>query len=396
VKATLRHPALFAARAISIGEAASLRRATSRFWSWEPNREPGRFNPMSVAGEFAERLHEAVGLQSGSTDPVGLCLSGGVDSASLAASLALHDRRDVIAYTFESEGDEARDGLASKVVSEYLKLENRTIRQPADGAPDDDEISRLAWLAEGEFSPAFSERLEIAKAARADGVGVLLNGQGIDEVLGGTWATYNAFRNAALVRHLRAEVVPSPRGWPSFSPEVLGAVGQDLSGWMGRRQEGWWAQIMSRELARDHARLSNGALRYEDRMCAAHGVEARSPFLDHPLLEFLASLPEGSRLEMFTSKRVLRAAAARVLPRNIAGRPPAVSPSWRSTMSRGVIERGADLAALLERERVEENGWFSWSDVQSMKASGDWVALDHVLILHLLDENFIRNFRAAR
>lgn len=153
---------------------------------------------------------------------------------------------------------------------------------------------------------------------------------------------------------------------------------------------------MSRELGRGHARLSNGALRFEDRTCAAHGVEARSPFLDHSLLDFLASLPEGSRLEMFTSKRVLRAAAARVLPRNIAGRPPAASPAWSTAMSPGVIERDGPLSSLLARERVEETGWFSWADVESMKASGDHAALDHVLILHLLDEIFIRDFRAGR
>jgi hypothetical protein len=73
-----------------------------------------------------------------------------------------------------------------------------------------------------------------------------------------------------------------------------------------------------------------------------------------------------------------------------------VSPAWGSTIAPRVLERGGNVAALLSRERVEENGWFAWKDVEAMRSAGDFESLDHVLILHLLEEVFIRDFRVGR
>jgi asparagine synthase (glutamine-hydrolysing) len=371
------------------------KRATSRYWSWEPSRETGRLNPMNVAADFAASLHEAVGLQLEADVPVALSLSGGVDSAVVAASMVLHGRRDIVSYTFESENDETRDGLASQVTAQFLKIENRKVTRALTSVTDED-LSRLAWQSEGEFTLGFLERLEIAKAARDAGAKVLVTGQGIDEVLTGNYSSYDVFRNLALVRHLRGEIEPSPRGWPRFSPEVLGAVGADLSGWMGRDGEAWWAERAATTLHREHARLSSGLLRFEDRMCAAAQVEARVPLLDHELLGFCGSIPEGSRAELFTGKTLLRSVAMKFLPRNIAGRPRTVSSAWQRPMSAGVMENRGALARLLDEEAVNARGWFSWQDVEAMRRGGDWVSLDHVLILHLMDEIFIRDFRLAR
>jgi asparagine synthase (glutamine-hydrolysing) len=65
-----------------------------------------------------------------------------------------------------------------------------------------------------------------------------------------------------------------------------------------------------------------------DRTAMAHGVEERTPFLDHRLFEFAAALPTGSRLRGLKGKEILRRWASRILPAHVTGR---IGPTRRVT-----------------------------------------------------------------
>ena len=59
----------------------------------------------------------------------------------------------------------------------------------------------------------------------------------------------------------------------------------------------------------------------QDQMAMAASIESRVPFLDHELVEFAARLPDSWKLRGFTTKRILRSAAADSPPREILERP---------------------------------------------------------------------------
>jgi asparagine synthase (glutamine-hydrolysing) len=67
--------------------------------------------------------------------------------------------------------------------------------------------------------------------------------------------------------------------------------------------------------------LSEGVLVKVDRMSMAHGLEVRSPLLDHRIYEFAANLATSHKVRGMTGKRLLRAAARRVLPDHVVRRP---------------------------------------------------------------------------
>lgn len=368
-------------------------RSTTRYWTYEPSEEPGRENGLVLIEKFKAAVHEAVGMQLVADVPIAASLSGGVDSAAIVASMVLHGRRDVRTYTVEFEGDETGDVRHAQLSAMFLKVEN--VKVPVSMA-DAGDIARTAWFAEGEFDLGFVARHALSKKVYADGAKVLLSGQGIDEILTGYHKTYEAFRRGNLIQKLRAEMAVSYRGWPVFTWDVIDQAGGHLSTFLGRNPSKFWAQISADQLTRDFGRLANGMLRFEDRMGMAGHVEVRVPFLDHHVLELCASVPEESRAELFSSKKILRAAVSQLLPRQIAWRPKVGFNVSAVPLSKLVIEGGGDLVDLLEEPAVKQRGWFYWEDVQGMRSAGDYRALDHVLILHLLDELFMRNYDASR
>jgi asparagine synthase (glutamine-hydrolysing) len=368
-------------------------RSTSRYWKYEPSDDPGRENGPLLIEKFKASVHEAVGMQLVADVPIAASLSGGVDSAAIVASMVLHGRRDVRTYTVEFEGDQTGDFRHAQFAAAFLGVEN--VRVPCALA-DASDIARTAWHAEGEFDLGFVARYALSKAVYADGAKVLLTGQGVDEILTGYYSTYEAFRRAALVRKLRADMAVSYRGWPVFSLDVIDEAGHHLSTYFGRRPESFWAEVSSNQLERDFGRLANGMLRFEDRMGMAGHVEVRVPFLDHHVLDLCAAVPEGSRAELFSSKRILRAAVAQLLPRQIAARPKVGFNVSAAPLSKVVLDAGGDLLDLLDEPAVRDRGWFYWDDVKAMREAKDYRALDHVLILHLMDELFIRRYDSGR
>ncbi|MBZ5589188.1 MAG: asparagine synthase (glutamine-hydrolyzing) [Acidobacteriia bacterium] len=368
-------------------------RTISRYWSYEPSREAGRQDERLVLETFQSLVHEAVGMQLVADVPIAASLSGGVDSATIVTSMALHGRRDVRTYTVEFEGDATRDSEHAQVVAAFLGVENVRVPCGFGGVRD---IARTAWFAEGEFDLGYVARQALAQAVYADGAKVLLSGQGIDEILTGYFQSYKWFRRRALRRRLLRDLSVSFREWPLFAWEPLDEEGERLAAHLGGDPERWWAELTATQLARDFRRLGSGWLRFEDRMGMAGHVEVRVPFLDHRLLEFCASIPEGNRVELFSGKRILRAAASRFLPPQISLRPKVAFNASAAPLSKLVLENGTEMMDLLEEPAVEERGWFDWNTVQGMKANRNYKALDHVLILHLLDELFIRRYDATR
>ena len=371
-----------------------------RYWSYAPGEGVrGRGEAAQDVQSFRDLFEETVRLQLVADVPVAAALSGGIDSAAVVAAIVRAGRSDIRTYTVEFGDDASGDAHHARLAARSLGVSNTTVACPID-AGTVEALPFVAWAAEGEFDLGYVGRYALARAVHADGAKVLLSGQGIDELLTGYCPTYARYREGALERHLSERVRPTYRGWPAFSPGVLedmaarlarddGAAGPDLPP---------LSRIVSAELRAEHSRLATSLLRFEDRMGMAGHVEVRVPFLDHRLVEFCAGFEEPDRARLFSGKSLLREAVAGWLPEAITQRPKVGFNRSAPALSALVLAQpeGAPLRDLLSRDVVESRGYFTWARCESLLRARSFAALDHVLVLHLLDELFVRNFDPRR
>jgi len=105
----------------------------------------------------------------------------------------------------------------------------------------------------------------------------------------------------------------------------------------------------------------------QDQMSMATSIESRVPFLDHPLVEFAASLPDSWKLSRFTTKRILREAMNGVLPPSILNRPKMGFPVPFAAWTRGAWN-GVVRDVLLDRQ-ARERGLFDAGAIDQLLAA---------------------------
>ena len=310
-----------------------------------------------ASGEFRGLLEDAVRLRLRSDVPVGTCLSGGLDSSSIVGLTA----------ALRGGGAPARKSFSivypipgldeSAYVDEVVAQTGVESHRATPGA---DELRRdLDALVRAQEEPFPSagpySQWRVMQLARAQGVTVLLDGQGADEVLGGYHYHYGPFlaetaRTHGLPAAFRAarqaaEVTGRPLG---FFVALLGYHGLPLpmklrslalarGATHGRVPPGLIDPEVGRALAtrppseRHRARPSLSAerraniaatslpalLRYEDRNSMAFSVEARTPFLDYRLVERALAFPADSLIHDGWTKHVLREAARGLVPESV-------------------------------------------------------------------------------
>jgi len=370
-----------------------------RYWRYQPSDAVQGSAPERPVETFRDLLEEAVRMQLVADVPVAAALSGGVDSAAVVAAIVRAGRRDIRTYTVDFGGDASGDVGHARLVAESLGVQNTAVPCPIDAATLD-LLPLVTWAAEGEFDLGYVGRYALARAVHLDGAKVLLSGQGIDEVLTGYCPTYSRYQELALLRHLEERVRPTYRGWPPFSEGVLQDLVSRLAAdaFTAAPDLPPLAAVVAAELRAEHSRLGSSLLRFEDRMGMAGHVEVRVPFLDHPLLEFCAGFSETARREYFSGKALLRRAAAAWLPEQITQRPKLGFNRSAPAVTKLLFAqaRTAPLRELLSREAVEAKGYFSWGRCEAFLRVKDFTALDHIFIVHLLDELFVRRFDPGR
>ena len=278
---------------------------------------------------FRELLADSVRYRASAEAGVGLFLSGGIDSVAIAA-LALPSRPIPTYSVWNRATVGSGDAAASRAAAEALGLPNDALRIDADDAPDPDDWRNLLWACELFSITAeqwYKFRLHAHARAADSRLKVILLGQGADEFLGGyaqrlagirrrmdqsDWHEIDRALAAGQKRRAvaLADVNPMYRQW--FDEGTLDGAALDQG-----PGETW-----QRYRARYRPNLDYH-LWHEDRTASAHGIENRVPFLDHRLLEFMASIPDSQRARWFTDKRLLRDAVADAIPTALAQRPKA-------------------------------------------------------------------------
>lgn len=267
----------------------------------------------AVADEWLALALDAVALRFRSDVPVGINLSGGVDSSFLLAAVdAVNpDAGSVTAYTFVT-GDPRYDELSW--VDELLDGTHHpscvVTLTPSD-VPDlaiavakhqDEPFGGVPTL-------AYARLFESAHAA---GTSVLLDGQGLDE----QWAGYDYYR-----RTLDCAMVPVVQGGTDspVRPECLNSDAGTLVLAAGEPVAG--AGLRALQVRDLTVTKIPRALRYNDRVSMRSSCELREPFLDHRLVELALRQPVGRKVSATTGKVFLRRILGDRLPAKVVEAP---------------------------------------------------------------------------
>ena len=278
-----------------------------------------------LIASYRELLANSVAECASADAEVGLFLSGGVDSAAVAA-LAVEAGHPVDTFTVRSASTVINgDAEAAGLVAATLGLRNDQVVFRADDIPRSSEWRRLLWLLETPLcSPAqyYTYHLHAhARRARPDLKGMML-GQASDEFNGGysgvtpgaeNWPAFEAVIGD-LPRATALQRFPALFPWQSHtgtSPITNAVVGE------GRLASDSYPDFV-RWKYRD---IQQYNCWHEDRTAAGNGIEARVPFLDHRIIEFMSTIPRSRRPGLLWDKAILRSAVAGILPDEIALRP---------------------------------------------------------------------------
>ncbi|MEG8275258.1 N-acetylglutaminylglutamine amidotransferase [Streptomyces sp. AHA2] len=273
-----------------------------------------------------ESLRTAVRRRMVADVPVGVLLSGGLDSSLIVALLAQEGQRDLATFSvgFESEGGEEGDEFHySDLVARHFGTDHHQLMVPSDRVSQalDGAIAAMSEPMMSHDVVAFHLLSEqVAKEVK-----VVQSGQGADEVFAGySWYpamanvpreraaeayidTYSDRSHADLARILEPALLPSQDVSAEFVRRHMAAPGAETA--------------LDADLRLDtHVLMVDDPVKRVDNMTMDWGLEARVPFLDHDLVELAAACPPELKLAD-GGKGILKAVGRKVLPREVVDRP---------------------------------------------------------------------------
>ena len=308
-----------------------------RWWSLAERTTALREAPVrDPAVWYRETFDDAVNLRRISDVPVGVLLSGGLDSSSVAVSLARQAEGQVASFTvgFAEQGyDET--GLARQVADHY-RLEGHYIKVPPEQLLA--QLSDACWYNDEPLAHNNDPHLLAISQHAKPRVTVLLSGEGADETLGG-YVRYRPLRHPALLTGLRPfllsvpNVVPGSHRWRKLArflelgnlrkfvlynacdtlPADLRKLGLMDDGALPYRERVqaeaesvYPGDLMRQAMYCDQHTFLCSVLDRNDRMTMGASIECRVPFLDYRLVEGVAALPTSELLRGNGNKPLLR------------------------------------------------------------------------------------------
>jgi asparagine synthase (glutamine-hydrolysing) len=334
--------------------------AERRYWRLPSETDAGAGNLSERAEEVRTRLEGAVQSHLMSDVPLGLFLSGGIDSTGIAALMAPMVREPIRTFAVGFQEPEASElGYARLAARAVGAQHHEVVVTPEDFFR---ELPRLIWHEDKPIAFPSSVALYFVSRLARDHVKVVLTGEGADELfLGYNWYRvtawnqrlgqgYSALTSAAFRREVGRLITRLPQGARRYTQrsflalepgirslfhENFAAFPDAVRGQLLRNPALRDADPYAKHLARYQEspggvldRMSRADLQTylvelltkQDRMSMAASIESRVPFLDHELVEHVVALPERFKVRGFTTKAVLRRALEGRVPREILHR----------------------------------------------------------------------------
>jgi asparagine synthase (glutamine-hydrolysing) len=364
-----------------------------------------------IVAEYQERFREAVRIRLMADVPLGMFLSGGIDSAAITAAMSTLVDDQIKTFSVAFAEREANELHYARLVSERYRTDHHEIVV----SPDQffDALPSLVWHEDEPIAHPSSVALNFVSRLAGERVKVVLTGEGSDETLAGynryratiyqmaAGRRYEQFTPAALRGAVRSMVgaLPAGRLRQKLSRTILTRSADldtlyfDNFAVFARAEQPSLLSPMARErvagadpyaayhaaLGRTDARTLLDRLLYadsktylhellmkQDQMSMAASIESRVPFLDHPFVEWVSTLPAEMKLRGMTTKYVLRQAMANQLPAEILSRKkmgfPVPVGAWFRGAHRPIVEE------YVLSERALARGIFEPAAVRSLVA----------------------------
>jgi len=352
---------------LEVNEAGEIR--IQQYWDLPIAEDQASHSEQFYVKKYREMLEESVSSHLMSDVPLGVFLSGGLDSSAVAA-LMTNIRRGPVETFSVGYSEHAYSELPyARAVAKHLNSDHHEVlvsREDFFGA-----LPNLIWHEDEPITWPSSVSLYFVARLASERVKVVLTGEGSDETLGGYTRYAFTRRNAAFDRIYR-RLIPAnfrrhTRGAIANSRLLHAALRRKLShtflaldgdSWSSfyldnffsafnlAEQKELCADNLAAEILRseayqnvlDYWNHSSGdmlqrllytdiksylveLLMKQDNMSMAASIESRVPFLDHPLVEFAVNIPAKFQLQGMSGKHILKKAVEDLLPHSIIYRP---------------------------------------------------------------------------
>ncbi|HEY2150035.1 MAG TPA: asparagine synthase (glutamine-hydrolyzing) [Vicinamibacterales bacterium] len=337
--------------------------------------------PADVVGQFRELLKESVRLRLMADVPLGMFLSGGIDSSAIAALMAPMLDRPLQTFSVAFKERAFNEIAFAREVADSIGAQSHEI------VIDDNDffgaLPRLLWHEDEPIAHPSSVPLYFVAQLARQQVTVVLTGEGSDELLAGygkyprvawNWRAGSVYEQmvparlraaiadgliprlpARVGRYARRSFLAMDRSAEAMCFDNFAAIrladqrsllAPDLRAAATRAAAyhesllrfdapGAGSTLLDRLLYTDIKTYLVELLMKQDQMSMAASIESRVPFLDHHLVEFAAALPDDWKLAGWTTKRILRESMKGVLPPKILDRPKMGFPVPFGTWTRG-------------------------------------------------------------
>jgi len=370
-----------------------------------PDPELEALGDDALVERFRDLLQESVRLRLMADVPLGMFLSGGIDSSAVAALMSREVNRPIETFSVAFAEREFSELEYARQVARAVGATSREV--VIDSAQFFDALPRLVWHEDEPIAHTSSVPLHFVSALARQHVKVVLTGEGSDELLAGygkypralfNWRAgglYERFVPGAIRAAVRTTMVPSlpgrlgryarrsflamPRRADTMFLDNFAGMPLHIQHELLRHRAGadpyadslaYFSRVngssstLGRLLYTDIKTYLVELLMKQDQMSMSASIESRVPFLDHKLVEFAARLPDRLKLRGLTTKRILREAMTGLLPGSILARPkmgfPVPFAGWVRGRWNGVIEE-----ILLDR-RTRERGLLNTSAVAAL------------------------------
>jgi asparagine synthase (glutamine-hydrolysing) len=346
--------------------------------------------------EWRELFRESVRLRLMADVPLGMFLSGGIDSSAIAAMMSGMVRDPIKTFSVAFKEREANELEYARLVANQFQTDHHEILVSAEDFFA--ALPQLVWHEDEPLAHPSSVALYFVSRLASEHVKVVLTGEGSDEMLGGYERYYKTIYNLALGpryhrmtgeslrRMVRGRILGLPvnskirhkltRTFLCLQPDIetlyfdnfavfTRAMQQELLTPETKERAGRIEpyadmrsyfesadadSLLNRMLYADVKTYLQELLMKQDQMSMAASIESRVPFLDHKLVEFTARLPERLKIRRgWTTKYILRRSMKGLLPEPILTRPKMGFPVPVGAWFRGPFRSVVDEYVLSER-----------------------------------------------
>jgi asparagine synthase (glutamine-hydrolysing) len=374
-----------------------------RYWDVPAPCDLGLMTEQDWVAELRRRLEETIEMRLMSDVPLGMFLSGGVDSSAIAALMKRMVSGPVKTFSVGYSETAYSELPWAQQAANSIGTDHHEVRMSMEDFFN--ALPRLIWHEDEPITWPSSVSLYFVSRLASEHVKVVLTGEGSDELFGG-YARYSFYaRNhglaeawkmvpAALRRGIRSFVASTPLLRADLRRKVqhtiLGRDADIRSLYLDNfycafdgderskllRSGGndpyasalrYWnaapaSSLLGKMLYTDQKTYLAELLMKQDQMSMACSIESRVPLLDHTLVEFAASIPDSLKLRGSESKYIFKKAVEDVLPheivyRNKMGFPTPLKAWLRDARTRPVFDllrdRSGILAAYIDPARLD-------------------------------------------